>query len=55
MEQVQSLIHGEIIIPMDSNANAGITKQCEPAKQVLTKYSIAIQDGRIETQDYCDI
>ena len=48
MEQVQTLIHGEIIIPMgDSANNAGNTKQREPATQVLTNYSIAIQDGRI--------
>ncbi|MEJ2114493.1 MAG: TRZ/ATZ family hydrolase [Gammaproteobacteria bacterium] len=48
MEQVQTLIHGKTIIPMGGNTNnAGYTKQCEPAKQVLTKYSIAIQDGRI--------
>jgi len=43
MEQVQTLIHGETIIPMSDHAkNAG-----NDNSRVLTDCSIAIQDGRI--------
>lgn len=43
MEQVQTLIHGETIIPMSDHAkNAG-----NDNNRVLTDCSIAIQDGRI--------
>ncbi len=43
MEQVQTLIHGETIIPMSDHAkNAG-----NENNRVLTDCSIAIQDGRI--------
>ncbi len=48
MKQVQTLIHGETIIPMDDHANhLGTTGNRSTEKSVLTNYSIAIQDGRI--------
>ncbi len=48
MEQVQTLIHGETIIPMSDYAkNSGNTEKREFDNCVLTNYSIAIQDGRV--------
>ncbi len=43
MQQVQTLIHGKTIIPM--NASAG--KSSDKNSRVLTNRSLAIQDGRI--------